>query len=385
MIISKIVCRANNLNKLLFLRNHTFAKIELASHSSFRTIEQSPDKHTQEHAGLYYTIPTNIKKQIFTYGGLPKSFEKQIKTFAETSLMIREPAIEIINYIKQTDLSKPVNRFILYGKDGVGKSLILAHVLHYGFESEYVLVHIPWTANWFKKPKELGPSPSHEGQYDLPLDAAAWLIHFKNSNQDLLQKLKLTTSQDYIWSKREKTEANSPLIELIEHGITRVKFACDTVSALLHELKVHSSAGNCKTMVAIDGVNSFFHHETRIYGDNKVVITPEKLSLTKAFLNITNWNWTNGVVIATVDRIAMTDNYMESEYPLYLLGKKGFEHFDPFIPIHVDNFTEKEFTRCIEYYIERKWIQNNKPGFSDELKFLSGKNPYKLMNICASL
>lgn len=374
-----------NVDKIVLNRKHAFSYNIAQANNSFRTSEQSPNNHTHQHAGLYYTIPVNVKKQIFAYGGFPKKFEKQVKTFAESSIMIRNPALEVINLIKQSDMSKPVNRFILYGKDGVGKSLSLAHILHYGFESEYILVHIPWVSLWFKQPKETGPSNTKEGFIDLPLDAAAWLIHFKNSNQNLLQKVQLTTSQDYVWSKREITSAGSPLSELIEHGITRVKFACDTVNAVLQELKLHSTAGRCKTMVAIDGVNSFFFHKTKISAENKVKVTPDKVTLTEAFLNITKSDWSNGVVIATVDKIAMTEGFMDSEFPIYLLGKEGFEHFDPFVPIHVDNFNDKEFERCIEYYVDRKWIQNCKTGFSHELKFLSGKNPYKLMQMCASL
>lgn len=35
--------------------------------------------------------------------------------------------------------------------------------------------------------KEMSNSQSHEGFVDLPLDAAAWLLHFKSQNQTLLK------------------------------------------------------------------------------------------------------------------------------------------------------------------------------------------------------
>jgi small subunit ribosomal protein S29 len=352
---------------------------------NFRTSEDNPANHSLQNLGLYYTIPQAVKKTLFSHGGFPKSFEKQIKTFGEPCLMIREPAIEIINYIKNSDFTKPVNRFVLYGRDGAGKSLALSHILHYGYISEYILVHVPWASNWFKRPKETGNSSSKEGFIDIPLDAAAWLIHFKNQNQNILAKLNLTTSVDYVWSKRETTPAGSTFLELIDHGVNRVKFASDTIAALLSELKKSSTSGKCKTMVAIDGFNAFFHPNTRIFGENKTKIRADQITLTAPFLDITNYNWTNGVVILTVDRIAMTEERMESELPRYLLGKQGFEHLDPFVPVRVDNYTDKEYIRCIEYYLNRKWILNTKPGFDDELKFLTGKNPFKLMEVCASL
>ena len=37
---------------------------------------------------------------------------------------------------------------------------------------------------------------------------------------------------------------------------------------------------------------------------------------------------------------------------------QGFEFMDPFVPVFVDNYNEKEMESCIEYYIHKKWIQN---------------------------
>lgn len=351
----------------------------------FRTNEATVANHGLQHIGKYYRIEPEVKKQLFTYGGLPKSFEKQTKTFGETCLMVREPAVEVMHYIKSTDLSRPTVRYVLYGVDGAGKSLTMAHLLHFGLEQGFVLVHVPWVANWFKRPKETASSGSKEGFTDLPFDAASWLVHFKNQNASILPKLDLKVSKDYVWSIRETTPAGSTLLELIEHGIARVKFASDTVEALLHELKQHSTAGRCKTMVAIDGYNALFYPQTRILAENKVVVTPDKITLTKPFLDITKYDWTNGVCVLSVDRIALNEERWESELPQYQLGKEGFEHVDPFVPIKVGNYNNKEFHSCINYYLNRRWIQNSASGFDDELKYLSASNPFKLMNICAPL
>lgn len=377
--------RATALNKMHLIASYTTMVEQKVNTDSFRTGEQSPNDHQKNNAGLFYTISPDVKKIVFSNGGLPKTFEKQVKTFGETCLMVREPALEIMDFIKNSDLTKATNRYVIYGKDGTGKSLTLAHLLHFGHESGFILVHVPWGPNWFKRPKETGNSAAKEGFTDLPLDAAAWLIHFKAQNNVLLSKLDLKTTKDYVWSKRETTPANSGLLELIEHGISRVKFASGVIEALLAEIKSQSTAGKCKTMVAIDGFNAFFYPKTRIVTENKTKVTPDQITLTEPFLEMTKWNWSNGVVIVTVDRIAHTDGDMESELPRYLMGKEGFEHIDPFIPIKLDNFNEKEYLSCIDYYLNRRWIQNTEKGFDEELRFLSGKNPFKLMNLCASL
>lgn len=63
--------------------------------------------------GLFYTMDKDTCKQLFNHGGLPKSFMKQTKTFTETAIMIRQPALDLINCIKSTDFDKPVIRYVL--------------------------------------------------------------------------------------------------------------------------------------------------------------------------------------------------------------------------------------------------------------------------------
>lgn len=102
-------------------------------HEDFRTIESNPTKHTTAHIGRFYTIDPSVKKTLFPYGTIPKTFFEDAKTFNEMSIMIREPAVEVINYLNKTDYSKPVNRFVFYGEMGVGRSMQLAHLIHYGY------------------------------------------------------------------------------------------------------------------------------------------------------------------------------------------------------------------------------------------------------------
>lgn len=351
----------------------------------FRTTESSPSKQTTAQSSKFYTQHPDLKKQLFAHGGFPKTYEKQLKTFGESCVMIREPALELMHHIRASDLSKPTTRYVLYGKDGVGKSLTLTHLLHFGYENEFILVHVPWVPNWFKKPKERANSTTREGCIDLPIDAAAWLIHFRAQNARLLPRLDLKCSRDYVWSKRETTPAGATLVELIDHGITRIKFACDTVAVLLDELKQQSTMGRCKTMVAIDGYNAFFYPHTLIVTDNKAKVVPDQVTLTRPFVNMTGHDWSNGVCVLVVDRLALNADRQASELPRYLLGKDGFEHLDPFVPVRVDNYSESEFDSCIDYYVNRKWIQNVETGFDAELKALSGANPYTLMQMCRSL
>nr|XP_022918455.1 28S ribosomal protein S29, mitochondrial [Onthophagus taurus] len=353
-------------------------------YNSFRTTETNPLNHTTNHLGQFYRISHDLEQKIFHHGGLPKSFQIQSKTFTETCLMVREPYVDIVNCIKSMDFSKPALRFVLYGKEGSGKTLTMAHLLHYAYLSDFLIVHVPWVGNWMRRCKESSASITKEGYTDINLDAASWLLHFKTQNATLLNNPDFVTSKEYIWSKRESTPKEVSLIKLIDHGISRVKYASDCVVCLAEEIKHLSKKGLCKTFVAIDGFNAFFYPNTRIKTEKKEIVHPSKVVVTEAFLNLTRYDWNNAVCVVTVDQLVHAEQDKLSYLPKYLLGKDGFEHLDPFIPICVSGYSNKEFTSCMDYYRERKWVPSL-PGMDEELAFLSNSNPYKLMGLCGPL
>lgn len=284
---------------------------------TFRTTETNPTNHTSNHIGHFYSLSKDDKRQIFQYGGLPKTFQIQAKTFNETCLMVRQPSVDIIECLKRLDYTKPPVRFVLYGKKGSGKTLSLAHILHYAKKENFLIVHVPWVGNWMRRCQEVSNSETKEGFVNLNIDAAAWLLHFKTQNENLLSNPDLTTSQDYVWSKREITEKGSPLLTLIEHGISRIKYASDCVVNLAKELKLLSNNGVCKTLVAIDGFNAFFYPNTRVFTEKKEKVHPSKVVLTEAFLELTKYDWKNAAIVVTVDEIAIAAEDQISHLPRY--------------------------------------------------------------------
>lgn len=282
---------------------------------TFKTLENSTLKHTEDHIAQFYKLSPNVKNQLFLYGGLPKSYEIQLKTFNESCLMIRQPSVDVINCLKAIDYSKPVIRFVMYGKKGTGKTLSLAHLIHYAFESGFLIVHVPWVGNWMRRCKESSNSEVKEGYIDINLDAAAWLVHFKHQNSHLLTKPEFKTTQEYVWSKRESTPKDSPLLELIDHGINRIKYASQTIIKLAEEIKKLSVDDKCKTFVAVDGFNAFFYPQTRILTEKKQIVHPHHVTLTEAFLNLTKFDWNNGVAVVTIDEIAIAEKDQISHLP----------------------------------------------------------------------
>ena len=114
-----------------------------------------------------------------------------------------------------------------------------------------------------------------------------------------------------MWSQRETTPSGAPILEMIEFGINRVKFASEVIFSLMDELKQASIAGNCKTMVVIDGFNAFYSDCTRIKNDNKVFVPARQVTLSQAFINITKCDWNHGAVILSVDKTAVKVCYLK--------------------------------------------------------------------------
>ena len=80
----------------------------------FRTNENDPTKHIEKfHDGMFYTIPKDIASRLFVLGGFDKEQQSMIQVFQETAIMIRKPALEIIDLLNRTDFNKPPNKFVL--------------------------------------------------------------------------------------------------------------------------------------------------------------------------------------------------------------------------------------------------------------------------------
>ncbi|PRD31059.1 UNVERIFIED_CONTAM: Dap3 [Trichonephila clavipes] len=166
----------------------------------------------------------------------------------------------------------------------------------------------------------------------------------------------LSTHKSYTWSKREITEEGAPLMDIVEHGVQRVRHSSDCIGALLREIKLHSQSGKFKVMVIVDGVNAFWN-QTNVKRPDKSLVPSQEITPAHAFMKLLQNDW-------------------------------GFEHLDPFIPIETENYTEKEINSVLDYYCDRLWIQSERAqqeGGRKQIKFLSGYNPYEVMKVCDPL
>ncbi|KAK1131331.1 hypothetical protein K0M31_017618 [Melipona bicolor] len=348
----------------------------------FRISESNPAELDENCLTRIYTIPSDITASLMS--NMTLELRKQTEVFRELGILVRRPSVEIISYLEQTDFTKSINKYILYGIQGAGKTTSLLQLIHYGIVKRYFVLHLPWVQTWFRYPRDAVVSPLEPDKIDLPESATKWLKYIKEINKVALSQLDLKTTKEYTWSQREITKSGESLSNLIEFGIQRNKFACGVINALVDELKMASTAAKCRTLVIIDGFNAFTSSITHVKDENHAYVPPERISITSTFLSSVDYNWCNGAAILTVDKKANKDR-KDSDYPTYLLGKKGFELLDPFLPICVENYSLDEFKTILEYYKDRKWIKNISDKGQRELELLSNKNPYQLWALCKPL
>uniref|UniRef100_A0A8C2NB03 Small ribosomal subunit protein mS29 n=1 Tax=Capra hircus TaxID=9925 RepID=A0A8C2NB03_CAPHI len=349
-----------------------------------RTLENDPAKHGEQHVGQHYNISIQELKTVFPHG-LPPRFVMQVKTFNEACLMVRKPALELLHYLKNTNFAHPAVRYVLYGEKGTGKTLSLCHIIHFCAKQDWLILHIPDAHLWVKNCRDLLQSTYNKHRFDQPLEASVWLKNFKTANERFLSQIKV--QDKYVWNKRESTEKGSPLAEVVEQGIMRVRNATDAVGIVLKELKRQSSLGIFRLLVAVDGVNALWGRTT-LKREDKSPIAPEELALIYNLRKMVKNDWQGGAIVLTVSQTGSLFKPRKAYLPQELLGKEGFDTLDPFIPILVSNYNPKEFEACIQYYLENNWLQHEKAHTEEgkkELLFLSNRNPGLLERLCAYL
>ncbi|XP_044847078.1 28S ribosomal protein S29, mitochondrial isoform X3 [Mauremys mutica] len=276
-----------------------------------------PANHAEQHEGQHYSIPLQEVKVVFPHG-LPYRFQMQMKTFNESCLMVRKPALELLGYLKNTNFAHPAIRYVIYGEKGTGKTMTLCHAVHYCAKQDWLVLHIPDAHLWVKNCRELMQSSYNKERFDQPLEASTWLKNFKTSNDHFLKEIK--TQQTYMWSKRESTEKGRPLGEVVEQGLTRVKNASDAVGVVLKELKKQCPLGSFRLLVAVDGINALWGRTT-LRKKDKSAVSPEELTLVHNLRKMVVNDWNGGAIVTTLSQTGSLFKPRSAYLPHELLGK----------------------------------------------------------------
>lgn len=382
----------------------------------YRCYINDPLKHDKHHIGKFYRIDES------DYGRLDPSktflkqqFINQCKAFNETCLMIRNPSIEIINYLKNLDLSQSPCKFILYGNfEGTGRSSASIHVMHYCLRDNWLLFTVPKAGRVLRnKLIEIENSTYKPDRYDTPLIASEILKMFLAQNKPLLEKLNPKISKDYKWSEREMTKQGTSFLELLDFANNRVKYSSDIVGVLIKEIKLLANQKKVKVLVTINELNALYG-PTRIYRTDRSMIMPDQVTIARNFKKLLKPDWTNAAIVGIVNaageiipgpnrkkkhydnsidvahrrRVPSKVHYEGPLTPKCLLKREGFYDLEPFIPVEVQKYSNEELTNHFEYYKDRQWIQNplaREDEGREEIAFLSGRNPLEFMRVCRYL
>ncbi|KRY18046.1 28S ribosomal protein S29, mitochondrial [Trichinella patagoniensis] len=372
LIIMKLICVATNLAK----RSVSFAAPKF--------VFQMPEGKAKNQS-KWYRIDNSVYDALALEKALPLGYLKQVDTFSECQFILRSQLLDLVNCMSCMNPTAPVVRYVLFGKFGTGKTTTLCQALHWAYMNDFIICHVPFARKWIHNFKEVSISTWKSGRIDMPLDAAAWLEVFKRRNEARITALGMKTSKDYVWGARDSTKCDEPLMSVVELGIARPKFATDCVGVLLKELKLNATNEKCKLFVSVDCVNSFFTL-SRVKRADKTFAEASCLSLVHAFKKMLKNDWNNGIVVVTVDSRQYLYLERPSYLPLFLLGREGFELLEPFVPIHIEKYTEAEARSYIEYMIAKNWIQHEKARREEgqlELMHLSDFNPLLLDKLCA--
>jgi len=350
-----------------------------------RTYETNPANHSFEDVGKFYVIPENDMITLFSIGGFPNKHTEAMKMFAENSMMIRKPAVEIMDYMKMADYSKPAIRYLIYGMIQTGKSLCLNHIIHYAHLQDFLIFHVPYVPYWLKWNRGVAnASEVTPGMHDLPLVGASLLTNFQLQNARLLKELNLRTTEEYAWNERESCPVDTPLEEMVAFGVSRSKYSCIVVRHLISELKKASTAGRLKLLIAIDGYNSLYSRKTMLKGGAVIgKVKTENITLVETMKLAVQNDFSNGAIVMVVGQKSTTPDKRDTFTPLYLLEREGFENIDPCIPIHVPRLTEDEFHWLLDYYEDRRYLIDE--GGRADIEFITTRVAGEVYDYCAPL
>jgi len=364
--------------------------------TNYRCSKSEISQHFISDVGHLYTIPPvdfhkMVCKETNTCG-FTSPYLKLTDTLKEATMIVRQPGLEIVNYLKHTDYTAPVNRYLVHGETGCGKSMILQYVTHYCMQQGWLIVPSYNLWRWLDyssrhKPKqrqEVNESFWNNSRVDVPHRAAWWLETFKCINGSMLDSIH--TSQDYSWSKHDSSPSGTSFMTLMDIGKSRSRYATDIIGCIMKEIRVQDQANMPKVLVVADCINAIFG-ETRLKFKHGQLLHCDQLSFLYNLKKLITSSWCNGaIVMATNSACDMRwKNNVKGSHPYDLLGEKGFNAIDPHIPVHVGNYTNKEVLTLLAYYRDCKWLTGRSLTASgeNEIMQLSCNNPADLDFICS--
>ena len=131
---------------------------------------------------------------------LTPAIAKRNLALQESTLMVRRPYVEAVQYLKQIDWPQQDNlRLLLWGRLGTGKSITMCQISHFALKSDFIVLNFQDISGMLKVCRLAEPSEHNPEKINFPHEAHKFLEIFKYYNGQKLDGL--VTSKAYKWSE----------------------------------------------------------------------------------------------------------------------------------------------------------------------------------------
>ncbi|XP_031565923.1 28S ribosomal protein S29, mitochondrial-like [Actinia tenebrosa] len=342
--------------------------------------ENDPNQHSNAHLGHFYRLPESDVSNTLLHC-LPKRFFKRSGSEkGNLYLMVRKPALQVIEQLKGWTPGEPQPKFVFYGEPGCGKTLSLSQVVHAAMKTGMFILLVPSVFSWVHSKNGIQLSKSRENRFDQPEESAKWLKTIRDINTDYLSKI--TTSEKYTWGKLDSTGKGKSLLNVIDQGLKRIDYAPDVVGVVLKELKKESSL---KFLFAVDEFNGFFG-KTSFKDTKDKWIKPKELSIVHHFTKLLDADkgLQNAVMVFALSRTGIQRNHSKSYEVSDLLGQKGESAVTPLTSVRVPEYSMHELEMCLKFYQENGFSKELNSDVIKEIAMLTGRRGHDVDLICRS-
>ncbi|RDD45710.1 28S ribosomal protein S29, mitochondrial [Trichoplax sp. H2] len=336
----------------------------------------NPVLHDIEHIGQFYTVRQDDMDAVLAKA-LPRRLTSFSKVIGSADIMIRDPAIDIINQLKKRSPDEQPLKFIIGGRDGTGKTVTLAHVIHYCYRSNWFILHVPSVYKWISPNCEVKRSHRRKKFWDQIDHACEWLKLCKSINKHLIGNMFIKKTFHY--GRGDKFVKGDSLAKVIEQGLLKSEFSVDVVECILQEL---ATQNEIPVLYAVDEYNAFFG-KSAVQDWDKKNIDPVYLSLIANFTRVLEpkSRLRNGAYVMAISRTGAPRTHCYTAKQL--LPGVGMRRSEPYSPKVVSNLTKEEVKTFIHYYKMKSWLNYENDTEINEIHDLTSGNPLLLSKISA--
>jgi len=223
-------------------------------------------------AGKFMEIKEAATASLFPRGLPEDSMGYLTRSDGRLALMVRSPALQVIQALRAVSDKEggaageseaaelPPYHVLTSDFRGVGKSLSLAHAVHWARDQGWVVLFVTDSLEFVQGGHWVQPSPYVEGMFDQPQVAHAVLEEFHAIHGEAVASLPVQTDE----AKAHFSSATT-LGELMQAGLADQDAASQAVADLRLELGAQT---DLPFLLAIDNVdllyrNTEYHHDMR--------------------------------------------------------------------------------------------------------------------------